>query len=286
MPSYSSHQLTSFRSIYDSRLEGGFNDDDIIVTGNPPEQDEQHSSLYHFVLLQQLELIEAGGQPTVDLRDLILQILALYIDLDPSNTPTVTTEVTNEENRADVEAARDDMQSKINIIDRMVDQLADDATVPWPDGTTKTGAEVKALWAAMDFRVSDRDFGPGRVGEVVGTLSTINFAAWNGYSSQGAGTFIVLHELVHTDPSTRAYIAAAWVTFYNSELASYAATLGKSVSALTAEERQAAYNIAVGRYTSNSSFEAGEHRANQAARALSTMLNIPLPDGFVPTHGW
>lgn len=132
MPNHSSSQIASYRSLYEGLLEGGFYEEDIIVTGNPLEPEEAHPSLYYFALISQLEIMEAGGQPTVDIRGLVQQILAMYIDLDPSNTPTVTTEVTNEANRADVEAARDDMQSKINTIDRMVDTLADDAVVPWP----------------------------------------------------------------------------------------------------------------------------------------------------------
>lgn len=154
------------------------------------------------------------------------------------------------------------------------------------DGTTKTGAEVKALWAAMDFRVSDREFGPGRAGVVIGTTSTINFAAWNIYSSQGAGTFIVLHELAHTDPSTRAYITNAWNAFYNDRLTIYASGIGISVVELTAAQRQVAYDLALLEYVGHSSFTSGEQRANQAARALGTLLNINFPTGYVPTHGW
>ncbi len=287
MPFESPNELVDFHSLYYQYLSAWYESDDpIIVNGNPPPP-EPDSSLHFLQWIDQT--IDIGDPFTVqnEMAAFLAELMNSYVDLDPSNTPTVTVQVDSESNRAAAEAAAADMKKAMEQIDRQVDTLDDSATVPWPDGTTKTGAQVKALWAAMDFVVTDRAYGPGRGGAVVGTTSYMNFQNWNDWDAlPDGGNFILLHELVHTDPAVIAYIQSQFDAYIATALSAAAAALGKSVASLTASERSTAISSATAGFDHGDiEFRNGEARTNRAAYLVADLLDIDISTALSPTHG-
>lgn len=188
-------------------------------------------------------------------------------DNNPLNTPLVSVEVANEANRAAVEEAARSMQSKVNAIDAKVDTLADSAIVTLPNGSSMSGLEFKQYWANLDFKITDKDFGPGRAGAVSGGVSTINFAQWNGWNIHpGGGEFIILHEVAHTFVTSIGIEQSMWTSFINR----FAADFGKLAGELDDAERLRAHND----YVRSPEFAENEEWVNVIARNLAAMLGL------------
>jgi hypothetical protein len=113
--------------------------------------------------------------------------------------PDVDVEVVDEANRAKVESAAERLKAEIEELDAKFASLSDTAAVQMKNGSIITGAQAKAWWQELDFRVTDRTFPPKMGGAVADGISHIRFdtvTGWDAWDPNGL-TFIILHEVVH-----------------------------------------------------------------------------------------
>jgi hypothetical protein len=131
--------------------------------------------------------------------------------------PKVTTQVDDPKNKKAVEEVAKKLEQKLVEMGEKISNLDDKAILVLKDGTTMTGAEVKAAWADAKFVVTDRDLGSGTFrdnktdnkafarADGRSKTITVNYAEFNRASKiPGAVTYMIAHELGHI--TTEGYI--------------------------------------------------------------------------------
>jgi hypothetical protein len=114
------------------------------------------------------------------------------------------------ENTMNVVIASDILKAEIEALDLKFAALPDGQLFTMKNGVVVTGAELKAWWDSLDFRVTDREFSTGS-GAVLNGISNINWDALGGWSETPNGlSFIILHELTHSSPLGTRYNAEAF----------------------------------------------------------------------------
>jgi hypothetical protein len=164
-------------------------------------------------------------------------------------------------------AAAATLAAAITSVDDAIDNLPDNAVIRMPDGSTMTGAEIKALWNSMSFHVTTGvNYGAGRGGANHGASVAISSETVNGYFAHGANglNFLLLHEIAHNTAFARSSYNAFW--------ASHLAAGGT------------ASNFHPG---TTGYFEQNERVANNVARILGAFARVAIPTGGgFPTHGY
>lgn len=162
-------------------------------------------------------------------------------------------------------AAAAQLAQVVRAVDEEIDKIPDTRVFQLPDGRTITGAEIKAIWNNMSFKVTHNVFyGDGRAGANVNGVVSINAAAITGYAAHGAaGTnYLMLHEIAHVTPAGQAY-DAKFLSDYKSRTGDKEATL---------------YGPAANEFKDN------ERYANEIARIVSTGTLLSFMPA--PPHGY
>jgi hypothetical protein len=247
------HGLTNAIQVYNSETYGA--DGAILVTGQrlplPP--------LLNFDLM--------GGSASWLGNDggSVNTTQPLPTDPIPDNNPDgpdVGVEILDPINTAEIYMAADILKSQIEVLDTKFHNLSDIALIPMKNGYVATGAEVKAWWNSLDFRVTDRRFDIG-AGAVLNGISNMNYEALLGWDRSDANglIFIILHELIHNSPEGTSYNALEF--FFH--------TLFDGIDRDYDKD--------------DVWFDSNEEYANWGARSIMTALGIPIP-APMPAFGY
>jgi len=131
-----------------------------------------------------------------------------------SDSNDVTNNITRPLTAVEQQAVAD-LNAKIAAVTNVINAIPDNAAITLSDGTTVTGAELKAIWAATDFVINE-------VGHTYANGTTLGEANYNGgdpvvsynidtlvnYNAHNGGMeFLILHEIGHMTANSRAHNA-------------------------------------------------------------------------------
>jgi hypothetical protein len=243
-----------------SRVSGGFEDSgseaqEIVVTGyrvNRYQSSGGYNYYYTSTASSGTWSTYYGAGSSADYAD------AASIDIDVKVPMT-------DQVKADVAELRDSIAKTTEKINA----LSDTAKVIMPDNKVITGAELKALWARVDFVITGDNYGENRAGKVdvvngnatfhVNASHLHNYAGWDGGTD-----FYVLHELAHATDAGVKHSGAQWDAY----------------RAATDDSLESAEH-----YAKSDWFKAGEAYANTLAKALAQLSGLPMGAYFdAPPH--
>lgn len=191
-----------------------------------------------------------------------------------NNLPTVTKE--DDVVDAEIVVTGNRLKARVTTIAMNLDGRSHINPVLPCIGTT-SGKEIASLAIALRFKLTNKDFGPGRAGENgIGSAGStvpvaINTQHLKGYDQLVGGLdYLVGHEIAHGLKPMQEYNQQMWTQYINGA--------GKG---LTADQQKA-------QYPNSAEFKANEARANTVGKALLEQLNnanIPSP-GFTPNNGY
>ena len=167
----------------------------------------------------------------------------------------------------ELEEAVEALAKLVATIDRAISTLSDTDVITLPDGRKVTGAEIKKIWASIDFEITDRSFGPGRAGATLddGTLQ-VNAGFFTQYytdNGQDGLEWDVFHEFAHLTTAADDFYNDAWFNYTES----------------TPDTRQSEHH-----FTTTGWFRSSEMYANSLARDIGGHLGYHW--GWDPPHGY
>jgi hypothetical protein len=136
-------------------------------------------------------------------------------------------------------AAVDALNNAIRAATQAINNIPNNAQITLPNGSTVSGAELKAMWASTDFRINEAGTGyangttRGEADYAGGNpLISFNIDTVKGYNAHGAAgmNYLIGHELGHMTNAGRAYDTAAASGGYTPAETAYSEQLANDIS--------------------------------------------------------
>ena len=177
---------------------------------------------------------------------------------------------------ADVCNAVRQLMDGIEFLHGPIMDCANDALMPFPDGSTLRADELKQIWLSSRFIVNNEQQGTSRGGKTLieARQSHIRFTTVSGYHGHGSAQlhFIILHELMHMTEACSQAWRADWTHYLKRQ--------GIEGPPPKKKKQRKAYDLAVGSKAAVYDYRHVEFRRTEqfthlATRAVMTMIGVP-----------